>query len=123
MYACLGGQCGDGALLARKWGNDLHAQDVSGRTVLMYAARGGDVEVVRLLLDNGADLHAQNAYGITVLMWDGLGGVMWRWCVFWLKTALTSTPEMLSGTTVLMYAARGGDVEVARLLVDNGSRH
>ena len=32
-----------------------------GRTALAWAAFGGHVEVVRLLLENGANIHAQNS--------------------------------------------------------------
>ena len=41
----------------------------------MLAARAGQVEVVRLLLANGADINAQDdLYGRTVLMWAARGG-------------------------------------------------
>ncbi|MYF91070.1 MAG: hypothetical protein F4184_02735, partial [Gemmatimonadetes bacterium] len=63
---------------------DLQAGDDSVTTVLMLAARGGAVEVVRLLLDNGADIdiNKQNNNGWTALMFsadfrgsDGPGGI------------------------------------------------
>ena len=31
----------------------------------MYAARNGNIEIVRLLLDNGADIKARNSNGDT----------------------------------------------------------
>ena len=40
----------------------------------MWAALGGDVEMVRLLIANGADIHAQNNAGTTVLMYAAWGG-------------------------------------------------
>ena len=97
MFAADKGHVAVIRILVEQWVAEAgpEAQDASGRTVLMWAARGGDVEMVRFLLDNGADIHAQDASSRTVLMYAGLGGPMWRWCGFWSKTMPTSTPKML----------------------------
>ena len=43
------------------------AVDNDGTTALMYAARGGHVQVVRALIDEGADPGATEAHGWTAL--------------------------------------------------------
>lgn len=49
---------------------DVNAKDeFFGRTVLMYAATGGYIDVVRVLLEKGADVNAQDNIGMTALMW------------------------------------------------------
>ena len=35
---------------------------------LIYASYGGNTEIVRLLLDNGADPNIRNDYGMTALI-------------------------------------------------------
>ena len=47
---------------------DLNAQDSSGWTALMYAAKKGDTEVVRLLLDAEADPYIENECSETALL-------------------------------------------------------
>ena len=76
-------------------GTDLHARDDTGTTVLMYASRGGDAEVVRLLLENGADLdiNKQNNTGRTALIFAADYG----------------------------FSGGEGGIEVARLLLENGA--
>ena len=72
-----------------------YGDQVSGTTILMYAARGGDAEVMRLLLDNGADtdINAQNNNGRTALMFASDFG----------------------------FSGGEGGVEVVRLLLANGA--
>ena len=49
-------------------------QDVRGRTTLMYAAYAGDLEMARLLLENGAPINAQTDVGTTALMFAAAFG-------------------------------------------------
>ena len=52
-----------------KWliekGADVNAADNNGKTVLMYAAAGGDIGKVRLLIDAGAKTGAKTQDGKT----------------------------------------------------------
>lgn len=117
----------------------------SGETALMTAARTGNVDVVRLLLARGADANAkEGSQGQTALMWavaQGHSDVV--------KTliesgadvhALTDTRHRrvntesggfgrelldevdLGGFTPLLFAARTGDLDTARFLLDAGAR-
>ncbi|HEU4754180.1 MAG TPA: ankyrin repeat domain-containing protein, partial [Armatimonadota bacterium] len=72
---------------------DLHDERGREATALMYAARHGRAEIVRLLLDAGADVSARD----------------WK------------DPEMAGQRTALHYAATSADPEVLRLLLAAGA--
>lgn len=55
-------------------GADVNARDGDGDTALHGAARGGNVEITRLLLDKGANPNARNSQGGTPLMWAAVYG-------------------------------------------------
>lgn len=42
-------------------GADVNAKDDNGKTALMYASEGGDLEAVRVLLEAGADIIVENS--------------------------------------------------------------
>lgn len=115
----------------------------SGETVLMTASRTGDAEVVRALLAAGAEPHAaEGAHQQTALMW----AVAQRHAEV-VRLLLESGarvddrsltyPQVVSssgnadpsgvfevrqgGYTPLLFAARQGDLESARLLVEAGA--
>ena len=50
-------------------------RDILGRTALMYASSGPNVETVDLLLESGADPHAKDSFeGFTPLMFASTEG-------------------------------------------------
>ena len=51
-------------------------QDIRGRTTLMYAAYAGDLEMARLMLENGAPVNIQTDVGTTALMFAAAEGHM-----------------------------------------------
>src|SRR6188474_344185 len=113
---------------------------LDGETVLMSAARSGNVEAVRMLLDHGADVNARERYkGQTALMWAAAErhsaivklllerGADWRVRSFdretkppKLSAASSISPIPRGGFTALMFTAREGDLESARLMLDAG---
>ncbi|OWZ03607.1 Serine/threonine protein kinase [Phytophthora megakarya] len=53
-----------------KLSNDINARNVYGDTALMMAVDGGDLDIVRFLIDqSGADVNATSKAGFTALMW------------------------------------------------------
>ena len=113
---------------------------LDGETVLMSAARSGNIDVVRMLLDRGADVNAREKYkGQTALMWAAAErhapvvklllerGADWKIRSFdretrppKLSAASSISPIPRGGFTALMFAAREGDLESARVMLDAG---
>ena len=114
-----------------------------GETPLMSAARAGSLPVVDLLLDRGADVDAaEYERGQTALMWaaaQGHAGVVRRLTArgadlhartrVWEQLENTAGNTNTSGnfrmrhggSTALLFAARNGDPETARALVEAGA--
>ena len=114
-----------------------------GETPLMAAARSGNVDAVELLLEHGADATAaERERGQTALMWAVAqrhaaviralvagGADLHARSKVWHQlenTAGNTNPignfrMAHGGSTALLFAARTGDVETARVLVDAGA--
>ena len=142
---------GNGAIVEKllSAGADAKAALESGETALMLAARAGSVAAVRALLGRGADVNArENTRGQTALMWavanqhpdvtrvllENGAGVnarsQVRRRVYIMGgnrsagSASRDTPisEVDEGSsTPLLFAARSGDLESARLLLAAGA--
>ena len=91
---------------------NVDAREASyGQTALMRAAAGGNPELVRLLLAHGADVSARsNTYLLPVSLGNPLDDV---------GGGAVMVPQR--GYTPLLFAARHGRVENARLLLDAGA--
>src|SRR5580765_1245098 len=112
----------------------------NGETVLMTAARAGNADAVRLLLERDADVNARETYkGQTALMWAAAErhpavvkllldhGADWKvrsidreTKVPKLSAASSISPIARGGFTALSFAAREGDIESARVMLDGG---
>jgi ankyrin repeat protein len=112
-----------------------------GQTILMTAARTGNAEAVRILLEHGSDPNAkESANDETALMWavaENHGEAAheliahgaelnvrsklleYKTDRFGLEGVLTILPR--GNWTPLMYAARQGSLEAARVLADAGA--
>ena len=117
----------------------LTTQD--GETVLMTAARAGQLEAVKVLATHGASVNARETFrGQTALMWAAAEhhpqvvkylldrGADWKVRSFdrnnvipKLSAASSITPIAKGGLTALDFAAREGDVESARWMLDAGA--
>ena len=92
-----------------------HAADVNaaehdrGQTALMWAVAQQHADVARVLISHGADLHARTNVSYQL---ENTAG----------NTNPSGNFQMArGGSTALLFAARNGDVETARVLVDAGA--
>jgi ankyrin repeat protein len=90
-------------------------------TPLLDAVNGYDIEMIRLLIDNGADVNFLNKFGYSPLMaasWRGRTEIM-QILIDNKSNILYTTPE---GHDALYYTISYSDkIEAVRLLVENGS--
>jgi ankyrin repeat protein len=107
-------------------------------TVLMKASREGNLDAVKALLDHGAEVNAkENFRGQTALMWaaaEGHAAIVSMLATHGAELNVrsydrdTSLPKMAAGTpaapiargglTALLFAARQGQIDSARALLD-----
>jgi len=106
------------ALLRAK--TDVNTAAPDGMTALHWAALGDDIEMVRLLLGNGARVSASNRYGVTPLSLAALNGSA---TMIEVLLAAGADPDTVvsRGQTVLMTAARSGHIAAVRALLDRGA--
>jgi|SRR5579871_3753633 len=127
-------------------GANANAALLNGETVLMSCSRAGNPDAVRALLKHGASVQAkESAHGQTALMWAAANkhpevirllldaGADFRvHSLIYTMTVVGEDTQRLGreklnydvqrgGMTALMFVAREGDVESARLLVAAGA--
>jgi ankyrin repeat protein len=101
---------------------DVNAREADGTTALHWAVRAADQSALDLLVAAGADVNAANRYGVTPLSLAAKGRSAAIVAALLkagadLKAAETTLPD---GQTLLMHAARVGDVATLRALVGAG---
>ena len=100
-------------------GMDANTATPEGTTLLMTAARNGNLELVEALLKNRANHLIQNRFGDTALMFSALNGHV---VVVKRLLELGGPQENREGWTPLQYSAFGGHIEVARYLIGKGAK-
>ena len=106
--------------LGRSYGTDAEETQVGGFTPLLFAARHGDVDAARLLLDGGADVDDTAPDGASALVVATFGGHR-AFAQFLLDRAANPNAAG-AGYTALHAAVLTGDVEVVKALLDGGAR-
>ncbi|XP_071142171.1 uncharacterized protein [Mytilus edulis] len=87
---------------------------------LYTAAEDGDIETLKLCLENGADIDYQAGLGGTALMYAASEGHL-EICRLLIDRGCKIDITNFRGTA-LMYAAIGGHLEICRLLIDRGCK-
>ena len=97
-------------------GADVNAAErTRGQTALMWAVANRHPAVVEALLDAGADVHARSQVRYRVY---NMGGNRSAGSA---SSGIPLEEVPIGGSTPLLFAARAGDVESARLLLDAGA--
>jgi ankyrin repeat protein len=124
-----------------KAGADANSFQAEGQSVLMTAARAGNADVVKALLDHGAEVNAKESWrGQTALMWataenhpavvqalvDHGADVNVVSSVFDFREMKVKPGDVpmhfpRGGFSALLFAARGGFTECAKILLDHGA--
>jgi ankyrin len=123
-----------------KAGADVESPNADGQTALMVVARTGNVEAARVLIRRGADVNAVEKWrGQTALMWAAAqsqpamvkelvargADVNARSTVNNWQRQVTAEPRAIyrpaGGLTPLLFSAREGCVECARILAESGA--
>ncbi|KAG1661828.1 Ankyrin repeat domain-containing protein 17 [Nymphon striatum] len=89
-------------------------------TPLMCAASSGNLDIVKLLLKNGADINAQSLTGNTPLMCACSGGFE-DIVRLLLSEGASIEDHNENGHTPLMEAASAGHVPIAKILLEHGA--
>ena len=114
LAARAGSDVGVTALLAK--GARVNAREgTRGQTALMWAIVNKHPVVTRILLEHGADIHVRTETRTLVYNMGGNRSA---------GSAAADTPLAevpLGGSTAIMFAARSGDTESARMLVERGA--
>jgi ankyrin repeat protein len=111
-----------GVLLAH--GADVDARErTRGQTPLMWAAAEGNVAAVEALLKAGADIHARSTHPPRPTMpSNGAGAAALGNNVVEAKAVASAKAEPAFGSmTALLFAARRGQLEAVRSLLDHGA--
>ena len=101
-------------------GLDLNEVGVRGRTPLMVAAAIGLLEVVELLVRNGASVHTIGCSDLNALH-EAAANDHASVVRYLLAQGADVNAETIDGCTPLMCAAAWGNLETAKLLLKNGA--
>jgi ankyrin repeat protein len=104
-----------------KEGADVNSKDIYGGTPLMIAAGTGNLEIVRLLLDNGADINAtRDGSDATALMNAVKGSNVEVVKLLIEKGADVNTVVEMGdeNMTAMDFAAISGNVEILKMLIE-----
>jgi uncharacterized protein len=97
----------------------------TGMTPLQAANRNGHTEAARILVNAGARVHEVNPNAdpasVSLYAASENGDPELLKAVLAISTGKLNEPDPLSGLTPLMYAIRGNDVEVAKILIEAGA--
>lgn len=101
-------------------GADPNLRIATGETPVMTCARAGSTEAVGLLLARGADVNGKEPLrGQTALMW-AVSERHPEVVKALLEGGADATASTVLGSTAMQFAARGGDLDSAQLLLDAG---
>ncbi|XP_053733417.1 M-phase phosphoprotein 8 isoform X6 [Synchiropus splendidus] len=99
---------------------NLDQEDVSGMSLTMLAAAGGQDDILRLLIRKGVRVNGRQKNGTTALMHAAEKNFLTTVAIL-LEAGSYVNAQTLSGETALMKACKRGNADIVRLLLDYGA--
>ncbi|XP_029314359.1 M-phase phosphoprotein 8 isoform X4 [Cottoperca gobio] len=99
---------------------NLDQEDVSGMSLSMLAAAGGQDDILRLLIKKGVKVNGRQKNGTTALMHAAEKNFLTTVAIL-LEAGSYVNAQTLSGETALMKACKRGNTDVVRLLLEYGA--
>uniref|UniRef100_A0A8C4EV20 M-phase phosphoprotein 8 n=1 Tax=Dicentrarchus labrax TaxID=13489 RepID=A0A8C4EV20_DICLA len=99
---------------------NLDQEDVSGMSLSMLAAAGGQDDILRLLIKKGVRVNGRQKNGTTALMHAAEKNFLTTVAIL-LEAGSYVNAQTISGETALMKACKRGNTDVVRLLLDYGA--
>lgn len=99
---------------------DINCKTSCGKTALMLAARDGDVELTKVLIERGADVNTKDniSWGPLILAVNG-GNI--EIANLLIENGADVNTKNNIGVTPLMFAAKNFNVDMVELLLKNGA--
>uniref|UniRef100_UPI0037E8CB59 M-phase phosphoprotein 8 isoform X3 n=1 Tax=Semicossyphus pulcher TaxID=241346 RepID=UPI0037E8CB59 len=99
---------------------NLDQEDVSGMSLSMLAAAGGQDDILRLLIKKGVKVNGRQKNGTTALMHAAEKNFLTTVAIL-LEAGSYVNAQTLGGETALMKACKRGNADVVRLLLEYGA--
>ncbi|XP_078258584.1 M-phase phosphoprotein 8 isoform X2 [Rhinoraja longicauda] len=99
---------------------NLDQEDPSGMSLIMFAAAGGQDDILRLLIKKGAKISSRQKNGTTALMHAAEKNYLTTVAIL-LEAGSQVNAQQISGETALMKACKRGNADIVRLLLEYGA--
>ncbi|XP_041857144.1 M-phase phosphoprotein 8 isoform X5 [Melanotaenia boesemani] len=99
---------------------NLEQEDVSGMSLCMLAAAGGQDDILRLMFKKGVRVNARQKNGTTALMHAAEKNFLTTVAIL-LEAGSYVNAQTLGGETALMKACKRGNTDIVRLLLEYGA--
>ncbi|XP_038673909.1 M-phase phosphoprotein 8 isoform X1 [Scyliorhinus canicula] len=99
---------------------NLDQEDPSGMNLVMFAAAGGQDDILRLLIKKGAKISSRQKNGTTALMHAAEKNYLTTVAIL-LEAGSQVNIQQISGETALMKACKRGNADIVRLLLEYGA--